>query len=195
VADLGDATAGTDPAELVLAFANTHDHRGRLPDRFADSTGLQEWLTAEQSARGMDHAAVVTPADVIEAREIRDALVAVLLTHADAEGAGEDELAAAERALRRAAQRYPLQANITRAGAGLISTQPGLSGVLGSTLAAVVELSQSGAWKRLKACRNCHHGFIDQTRNFSAGFCRTQCRSQAGMRAYRSRNRPDAEAE
>jgi len=194
VVDSGDAGGAVDPAELVLLFANTHDHRGRLPDRLADASGLQEWLTATQSVHGVESSIVVTPADVIEAREIRDALVTVLITHADAEGASEEELAGAEHALRRAAQRYPLEANITRTGAGLVSAQPGLSGVLGSTLAAVVELSQSGAWNRVKACRNCHHGFVDQSRNWSAGFCRTQCRSQAGMRAYRSRNRLNAES-
>jgi hypothetical protein len=179
-----------DPAELVLAFANTHDHRGRVPERFADAAGLQDWLSARRPA---DDTIVVTPADVIEAREIRDALVTVLLTHTDAGEATEADLAGAEHALRRAAHRYPLEANITRDGAGLVSVQPGLAGVLGSTLAAVVELSQSGAWDRLKACRNCHHAFTDQSRNWSATFCRAQCRSQAGMRAYRSRHRPDAE--
>jgi predicted RNA-binding Zn ribbon-like protein len=190
MAILSGAPAG-DPAELVLAFANTHDHRGRVPERFSDPAGLQEWLIAQQAIG--DGPVVVTPADVIEAREIRDALVTVLLMHSDAGEAAEEELAGAEYALRRAAHRYPLEANITRDGAGLVSAQPGLAGVLGSTLAAVVELSQSGAWDRLKACRNCHHAFTDQSRNWSATFCRAQCRSQAGMRAYRSRHRPDSE--
>ncbi|CDO87934.1 CGNR zinc finger domain-containing protein [Mycobacterium triplex] len=186
----GGAPAGADPAELVLAFANTHDHRGRVPDRLSDAAGLRKWL----AAYGADGTVSITPADVIEAREIRDALVTVLLTHVDADAAGEDELSAAESALRRAAHRYPLQANITRDAAGLVSTQAGLAGALGSMLAAVVELSQSGAWNRVKACRNCHHGFVDQSRNSSGTFCRAQCRSQAGMRAYRSRHRPDPES-
>jgi predicted RNA-binding Zn ribbon-like protein len=82
-----------------------------------------------------------------------------------------------------------LQANITREGAGLSSAQPGLAGVIGS----VVELAQSGQWNRFKACRNCHHSFVDQSRDASATFCRTSCKSQAGMRAYRSRQRGSAE--
>ena len=64
---------------------------------------------------------VVTAADVIEARETADALVSVMVSHADAESASADELLVAEQALQRAAQRYPLQANITREGAGLSS--------------------------------------------------------------------------
>jgi len=104
-----------------------------------------------------------------------------------------DELLVAEQALQRAAQRYPLQANITCEGAGLSSVQPGLAGVIGSVLASVVELAQSGQWNRFKACRNCRHSFVDQSRNASATFCRTSCKSQAGMRAYRSRQRGSAE--
>ena len=31
--------------DLVLGFANTHGHLGRLPERFADSAGLHDWLS------------------------------------------------------------------------------------------------------------------------------------------------------
>jgi predicted RNA-binding Zn ribbon-like protein len=176
--------------DLVLGFANTHGHLGRLPERFADSAGLRDWLSQQQVDSKV---LVITAADVIEAREIRDALVTVMVSHADAEAASADELLVAEQALQRAAQRYPLQANITREGAGLSSAQPGLAGVIGSVLASVIELAQSGQWNRFKACRNCHHSFVDQSRNASATFCRTSCKSQAGMRAYRSRQRGTAE--
>jgi predicted RNA-binding Zn ribbon-like protein len=177
--------------DLVLGFANTHGHLGRLPERFVDSAGLRDWLSQQQQLDSK--ALVITAADVIEAREIRDALVTVMVSHADAEAASADELLVAEQALQRAAQRYPLQANITRQGAGLSSVQPGLAGVIGSVLASVIELAQSGQWNRFKACRNCHHSFVDQSRNASATFCRTSCKSQAGMRAYRSRQRGSAE--
>jgi len=177
--------------DMVLGFANTHGHLGRLPETFTDAAGLRHWLSRQQ---GVDSTSlVVTVADVIEAREIRDALVTVMVSHADEEAASTDELVTAEQALQRAAQRYPLQANITREGAGLSSAQSGLAGVLGTMLAAVVELAQSGQWDRFKACRNCHHSFVDQSRNASATFCRTSCKSQAGMRAYRSRQRGTAE--
>lgn len=177
--------------DLVLGFANTHGHLGRLPEHFADRAGLRDWLSRQQQ---VDSAVlVVTAADVVEAREIRDALVTVMVSHADAGAASAEELRVAEQALQRAAQRYPLQANITREGAGLTSAQPGLAGVIGSVLASVVELAQSGQWNRFKACRNCHHSFVDQSRNASATFCRTSCKSQAGMRAYRSRQRGSTE--
>jgi predicted RNA-binding Zn ribbon-like protein len=176
--------------DLVLGFANTHGHLGRLPEQFADSAGLRDWLSQQQVDSKV---LVITATDVIEAREIRDALVTVMVSHADAEAATADELLVADQALQRAAQRYPLQANITREGAGLSSAQQGVAGVIGSVLASVVELAQSGQWNRFKACRNCHHSFVDQSRNASATFCRTSCKSQAGMRAYRSRQRGTAE--
>lgn len=175
--------------DLVLGFANTHGHLGRMPERFADCAGLRDWLSQQQEVDS--NVLVITATDVIEAREIRDALVTVMVSHAEA--ATADALLVAEQALQRAAQRYPLQANITREGAGLSSAQPGVAGVIGSVLASVVELAQSGQWNRFKACRNCHHSFVDQSRNASATFCRTSCKSQAGMRAYRSRQRGTAE--
>jgi putative stress-induced transcription regulator len=113
--------------DLVLGFANTHCHLGRLPERFADSAGLRDWLSQQH---GVDSTVlVVTAADVIEAREIRDALVTVMVNHADTGAASADDLLVAEQALQRAAQRYPLQANITRESAGLSSVQPGLAGI------------------------------------------------------------------
>lgn len=175
----------------MLGFANTHDHVGRLPDRFGSVAAVQEWLTMNLADDG-HLTLIITSADVVEAREIRDALITVLLLHADTTASAEEDLIAAERVLQRAAHRCPLQAQITRTGAGLICVQPGITGALGSVLAAVVSLSQSGEWDRLKACRNCHHAFLDQTRNRSAGYCRVQCSSQAGMRAYRSRQRQKA---
>lgn len=186
-----EMSASVDAAEVVLRLVNTHDHGGRLTERLGDSTALREWLAGEPSAAGDD--GVVTPADVVEVREIRDALATLLLAHVDA-SCTEDELAVAEQALRRASSRYPLQADISRDGAGLTPTRPGLAGLIGSVLAATVELSQSGMWHRMKACRNCYHAFLDQSRNRSAGYCGPRCSSQAGMRAYRSRQQRKTES-
>jgi predicted RNA-binding Zn ribbon-like protein len=58
-------------------------------------------------------------------------------------------------------------------------------------LAAATELALSGQWARIKACRNepCHFAFFDRSKNTSAGYCSTQCSSQASMRAYRARRK------
>ena len=75
---VGRKTPGTE--DLVLGFANTHGHLGRLPERFADSAGLRDWLSQQQQVDPT--VLVVTGADVVEAREIRDALVTVMISHA-----------------------------------------------------------------------------------------------------------------
>ncbi|GBG40665.1 ABATE domain-containing protein [Mycobacterium montefiorense] len=173
-------------ASLVLAFVNTHDHQGRFPDRLSGVPGLEGWLSSLVPPVVDD---TVGSVDAVEARDIRDALITVLLWHGDADNITDDEIAGARRALNRAALRYPLRARFTDNGVALVSDQPALAGVLGSVLAEVAALSQSGSWAKVKACRNCHHGFVDSSRNLSATFCSNQCKSQAGMRAYRSRQR------
>jgi predicted RNA-binding Zn ribbon-like protein len=191
VATTGDAFPADTTAATVLDFINTHDHQGRLPDRLSTAAGLEEWLGSLVPPVIDETLGAV---DAVEAREIRDALITVLLGHGDADSITDDEIAEARRALNRAALRFPLQARFTDNGVALVSAQPALAGVLGTVLAEVAELSQSGGWVKVKACRNCHHGFIDSSRNLSATFCSTQCKSQAGMRAYRSRQRDSDEA-
>jgi predicted RNA-binding Zn ribbon-like protein len=86
------------------------------------------------------------------------------------------------------ALRHPLTPVITASGVVLQPAQPG---VFGEVLAAVVELSLSGKWARLKTCRAhpCRWVFVDQTRNGSAVYCSPGCASKAAMRAYRERKK------
>jgi predicted RNA-binding Zn ribbon-like protein len=55
--------------------------------------------------------------------------------------------------------------------------------------AAAADLASSGAWPRMKMCKNasCHAGSFDKTRNSSELYCSTAGSSQAAQRAYRSR--------
>jgi predicted RNA-binding Zn ribbon-like protein len=66
-----------------------------------------------------------------------------------------------------------------------------VAGAFAGVLAAATELALSGQWARIKACRNepCHFAFFDRSKNTSAGYCSTQCSSQASMRAYRARKK------
>lgn len=165
--------------ELVLSFVNTF--AGGQPDRLADAAGLRAWL-AEARLGEPD----VSEADAACARELRDALQALLLAHADGQGA-ED----AQAYLARIAVRYPLVAAVGAGGARLLPAQAGFPGALGAILAAAAELALSGEWARLKACRNpvCHFAFYDTSRNASAAFHSSNCRSMVAMRAYRERKK------
>jgi predicted RNA-binding Zn ribbon-like protein len=177
---MSEGAAGPD---LVLRFVNTHPDGGGRAEQLADGRAFARWLG--DAGFAVDAA---TDADAAGARELRDALVTVLLAHS---GDAPDDLADAERHLRTVAERYPLTPVVTAGGITLVSTQSGVPAALGSVLAAVATCDREGGWARLKACRNppCHFGFVDRSRNGSAGFCSATCRSQASMRAYRARRR------
>jgi len=180
------SSLSTDSAEIVLDFANTHADRFGRTERFGDATGLSAWLAENGFAEA---AADVTAADAGAVRELRDALITVLLGHSGDPRTSAESLEEAENLLRRTAVRYPLVTVVDRAGAHLVPAHRGLPGALGSVFAAMTELALAGTWNRLKACRNCHFAFYDRSRNTSGAYCSNTCSTQVGMRNYRERHR------
>ncbi|MFJ9910557.1 CGNR zinc finger domain-containing protein [Actinacidiphila glaucinigra] len=179
-------------ADALLRFLNTHASGPRqLPERLSDAPAMQAWLMEHGLGTESTH---VTEADAAGARELRDALIAVLLAHAGDPSTTPEALAQAEEHLRGIAARYPLTTVVTAAGATLTSTQTGIPGLFGTVLANVTELAHAGLWDRLRACRHdpCHFCFFDRTRNSSAGYCGPRCASRASMRAYRRRRKEQA---
>ncbi|MFF6776522.1 CGNR zinc finger domain-containing protein [Streptomyces sp. NPDC012637] len=174
--------------ETVLAFVNTRADGSGRRELFEDGGSFAAWL-AERDEFGGE--TVATDADAAVARELRDALVTVLLAHSgDGEALGEP-LQRAERHLRRAGSLYPLATVVTAGGVELASPQAGVPRVFGTVLAAVTTIAQSSDWGRIKACRNppCHFGFLDRTRNGGGLYCSTGCGSQVSMRKHRQRQR------
>ncbi|OEJ23645.1 hypothetical protein AR457_03185 [Streptomyces agglomeratus] len=172
-------------AERVLTFVNTRAIDGSR-EELLDGAALTEWLRREELAAP---ASLVTDADAAAARELRDALVCVLLAHAGEPDADQSR-ADAEEHLRRSAELYPLAPVITASGVHLAPTSGGVPGALAQLLAAAADVALRGDWMRLKACRNppCHLGFYDRTRNSSAAYCSpNRCGAQVAMRSYRSR--------
>ncbi|WP_431961553.1 CGNR zinc finger domain-containing protein [Actinacidiphila sp. bgisy160] len=179
-------------ADALLRFLNTHASGPRqLPERFTDARAMHAWLLEHGLDAGITF---VTEADAAGARELRDALITVLLAHAGDKNTTPEALARAEEHLRGIATRYPLASVVTATGAGLVSTQTGVPGLFGTVLASVTELAHAGLWDRLRACRHepCHFCFFDRTRNSSAGYCGPRCASRASMRAYRQRRKEQA---
>jgi predicted RNA-binding Zn ribbon-like protein len=177
-----------DAAETVLLFVNTRADAGGRVERFGTGADFAAWarehdlLTADT---------VVTDSDAAAARELRDALVTVMLAHAEDPTLDADQISTAETYLRQAGTRYPLSTILTTQGAQLTATSTGTPGVLGTVLAAATEVAQSDDWLRIKACCNppCHNGFRDRTRNRAGRYCSPGCGSQASMRAFRERQR------
>ncbi|MDT0386083.1 CGNR zinc finger domain-containing protein [Streptomyces dubilierae] len=172
-------------SDIVLRFVNTHADAGGRPELYGTARGFADWAVAHEL---LSADVVVTESDAVAARELRDALITVLLAHAGDPAPGLPE---AERYLAQAGARYPLTAVVTVQGASLQPASQGVPGVLGGVLAAVAEAAQSDTWRRLKACCNppCHFGFVDRSRNRSGRFCSPGCSSQASMRALRQRRK------
>ncbi|MFB8237503.1 CGNR zinc finger domain-containing protein [Kitasatospora purpeofusca] len=185
--------------ETVLAFVNTRADGGGRRELFEDGPSFAEWL-AEHGGfggfGGFGGETVVTDADAAAARELRDALVTLLLAHSGDEASLGEPLRHAEQHLRRAGALYPLATVVTAGGVELASPQTGVPRVFGTVLAAVTTFAQTGDWGRVKACRNppCHFGFFDRTRNGAGLYCSTGCGSQVSMRNYRLRQRREGEA-
>ncbi|MEU1532020.1 CGNR zinc finger domain-containing protein [Streptomyces fagopyri] len=180
--------SGTDAAGLVLGFLNTRANAAGDPEVFATPDGFADWARGENLP---DAGTVVTESDAVAARELRDALVTVLLAHAGDRTLGDEEVADAEARLVQASVRYPLISLIGTGGARLTGASTGTPGILGTVVAAVTQLALHDDWARLKACCNppCHTAFVDRTRNRAARYCSPACNSQVSMRALRERRR------
>ena len=169
-------------ADLLLAFVNTRPVQS-WPERYSDGRAMGDWLV---ECGLLEPDALVTDADAATARELRTALVAVLLAHA-----GADPDPDADAILERIGQQHPLRAQLDAVGARLHPISAGVSGLYARLLAAATELALTNTWTRLKACRNpvCHYAFYDRSRNTSATYCTSTCAGQVAMRTHRARVR------
>lgn len=181
-------TEGKLAADLVLRFVNTRPTGNGEPERMSDAQDLLTWMRSAGLAGDEDPG--VSDADAAVARELRAALVALLLGHVGVEEQA-GALAGAEDHLRRTAALYPLVAFVTEGGCTLVPSQSGVPGAFGSLFAALAQTTAAGLWPRMKMCRNlpCHVGFLDKTRNSAGLYCSAACSSQASMRSYRQRQK------
>ncbi|WP_283135768.1 CGNR zinc finger domain-containing protein [Rhizohabitans arisaemae] len=179
----GSPLAPSPAAELVLAFVNTRALRGGQ-ESLADITAFRGWLVAAGFA---DPGVHVAEGDLATARELREALIGVLLAHAGAPVRDED----VDR-LRRLGERYPVRPVVGAFDAAMHPVADGVGGAFARVLAAAAELALRGTWSRVKACRNppCRLGYYDRSRNQAAVYCEARtCGAQMAARAYRARTR------
>lgn len=179
---------GKRAADLVLSFVNTRPTGNGEPERMGSAQDLRQWMQA--AGLGSDEELRVTDADAAVARELRAALVALMLSHVGVEEhAGA--VAGAEDHLRRTAELYPLVAAVTASGCELMPSQHGVPGAFGALFAALSQVTSSGLWPRMKMCRNlpCHVSFLDKTRNSAGLYCSAACSSQVSMRSFRQRQK------
>jgi predicted RNA-binding Zn ribbon-like protein len=181
---------GRDPAPgslaLVQDFVNTVD-REHGPDLLDDAAGFVEWL-ALRDLGGAPHAPPpISTAELARARELREALRALLLANH-----GKPAPAAARAVLETAAERAGLRIRLPVEGAALIPVSPGADGALGTVVAAAVVAMWDGTWRRLKACprSNCQWAFYDRSTNASATWCAMSiCGAREKANTYYRRRR------
>jgi predicted RNA-binding Zn ribbon-like protein len=167
---------------LVQDLVNTVD-REHGPDLLDDAAGLREWLDLRDLAPNAD----ISAADLRHARELREALRALLLAN---NGGPDDPRARA--AVQFAAERARLVVRLPGEGAALVPVSGGVDGALGSIVAAATVAIWEGTWRRLKACpgRNCQWAFYDRSSNASATWCSMQiCGARAKASSYYRRRR------
>lgn len=175
---------GREPApgslRVVQAFVNTVD-REHGPDLLDDAAGLEEWLERHLLP------ARIGPGDLEAAREVREALRALLLANN-----GEPHDPGAQAVLERAARRARLEPAFLPDGAALVPHATGLDAALGRILAAAFAAMLDGSWQRLKACPRevCGWAFYDRSTNASATWCSMRvCGGRVKAGAYYRRRR------
>jgi predicted RNA-binding Zn ribbon-like protein len=172
------------PAELdhIRQFVNTYDVES-LEDEIAAPDAAAAWFTRRGLLADGD---VLTPADVRQAQEMREALRKLLLAHN-----GEALDTAAIDAVNNAAKSAELVVRFDEHGdADLVPVRPGIDGALGRLIAIVYRAISDGTWQRLKACREdtCEWAFYDWSKNRSATWCdMAVCGNRAKARSYRQR--------
>ena len=170
---------------LTESFLNSVDVESAQDD--LDSLPrFKRWLVAhgrEPAARR------ATAADLALARQLRDVLREQLLAH-------HDGTAVEARRLDRLAARIGLAARFEADGTvRLVPAEPGVRGVLGEVLVAVVRAEHDGSWRRLKICSSdaCRYVYYDRSKNGSRRWCSMEvCGNRQKTRLYRSRQRAEA---
>ena len=138
---------------------------------------LPDWLE--------EHGVAATAVALQRARDVREALRVLLIANNERSPIPED----AVQELERAADGAGLSIRFS-GSPELVPLADGVDGALGRVLAAALASMWDKSWKRLKACRNCHWAFYDESRNRSAAWCSMQlCGNRLKTSAYRRRKR------
>ena len=175
------SNAAPDQLELVRSFVNTYDHEDQT-ESLPDPGALTTWLDA--NGLGAPQAGA---ADVERARELREALRAILHQHG-----GMDLDPDAARTIDAAARRAQLAVTFDDDGEAVIRPLArGVDGALGRLLVTIADAQRDGTWSRLKACaaEDCQYAFYDRSRNRSAVWCDMKvCGNRQKVRSFRQRH-------
>jgi len=179
------------PAELetVRSFVNTLDMDAGT-DQLDSPAALAAWLSAHGLLVGHATTDVTAVDDEALARtlRLREALRAMLVTNNDGRPLDPSAPAVVDEVAARARLRLRASAD----GTTRLEAENGdVDGALGRLLVIVYRSMETGAWRRLKVCRDdtCRWAFYDHSKNASGHWCSmTGCGSKQKARAYRQRH-------
>jgi predicted RNA-binding Zn ribbon-like protein len=148
------------PLLVVQSFVNTWEADSGV-DLLRDPVAGPQWLEQAGLADG--------PTDLVEAREIRESVRALLVQNSDGRAPDPFRL----RALRDLANRVRLRAAVLDDGSVEVQSDEDSAASLVPLLLIIRDAQRDGSWERLKACRNpdCRWAYYDRSHAGRGAWC------------------------
>lgn len=169
--------------ELVRRFINSYERTGNA-DALATPEKLVAWLREEGL---IERRAVATSADVVRARELRAALLALARHNNACESVCEPAAATLDDASTRS--RFAMAFDPATGTSALRPLAGGIDGALGRLVAAVHVAMLERTWARLKACADdtCAWAYYDHSKNGCSRWCADSCGNRSKVKRFRER--------
>jgi predicted RNA-binding Zn ribbon-like protein len=168
--------------ETLQRFVNTWNHDFPAGwDRLGTPSKARAWLLQK---RLVTLPVRITGAEAARLRDLREAIRALIAVNH-----GSDLEPGALATLRREAARTRLRVGFGAGGVvGLEPVVRGTDGAIAALLGILYEAQLTGAWPRVKTCRQCGYFFFDRSKNRSAAWCAMSiCGNRTKNRTYRRR--------
>ena len=172
--------AAPDPLRKLQLFVNSVDL-----EHDVDWLATPDDLTALLAKLGLDPGGDAAPREVARARELREALRALMRATTLGELPDRDALAV----VNAVAADGRLTVELGEQGRPrFVARAPGVAGALAGLVGVLATARLDGGSERLKACRQCGWVFYDESRNRGATWCSMAiCGNRLKTRRYRAR--------
>lgn len=174
------------PLLLLQAFVNTTESDSGT-DLLLEPSEAARWL---REAGLLAARAEVSPAELQQLRELREAFRALLQSNAGHQGPSGEQISLLRSLTSAATARFEIGDDL------LVELQPEgeskISAVVATFLLVIRDAERSGTWERLKACSNpqCRWAYYDRSHSQRGRWCdMAVCGNRAKNRTLRARRR------